>query len=71
MKKYGDDSGNSGISAYEIGPDWIRIKFKSGNVYKYSYRSAGKDDVEQMKGLAQKGRGLTTYINKYVKELYE
>jgi len=71
MEKYKDESGNSGISAYRIGPDWIMIKFMSGKVYKYSYRSAGKDNVEQMKDLAQRGTGLTTYINKYVKDLFE
>ena len=71
MEKYKDRSGSSGISAYEIGDDWIRVRFKPGTIYKYSYRSAGQDHVEQMKDLAQKGRGLASYISKYTRDLFE
>lgn len=71
MEKYRNLSGNSGISDYEIGPDRITVRFISGSVYTYSYNKAGKDYVEQMKLLAKNGKGLATYINKYVKDLYE
>lgn len=72
MKKYGNTSGNSGVVAYDIGPDWIKIKFRSHDLpYRYSYNKAGIKHVEKMKSLALKGKDLATYINKYVRELYD
>lgn len=63
MKRYGNLHGNSGIAAYEAGKRFIRIQFTSGSVYLYTYESAGKDDVEEMKELAKEGSGLTRFIN--------
>ena len=71
MKPYKDESGNSGISAYRIEEKMIVIAFKTGEIYTYSYNKAGKKHVEEMKNLAEQGRGLTTYINKYVSDLYD
>lgn len=72
MERYRNSSGNSGVSAYEIGPDYILIKF-SGNsrIYRYSYQKAGQHHVETMKRLAQRGSGLNSYVNRYVKNLYD
>jgi hypothetical protein len=67
---YKNINGNSGVSAYETGIDFIRIKFRSGSVYKYTFESTGVDEVEQMKMLAESGEGLSTFINKYVKKNY-
>lgn len=63
MRPYLDISGDSGISAYELRPDAILVLFKTGNVYTYTYKSAGKVAVEEMKRLAEQGHGLATYIN--------
>ena len=71
MEPYRNLSGTSGVSAYEIGPDHITIEFTDGTMYLYTYASAGKDNVERMKGLAQAGRGLSTYISTTVGKLYE
>ncbi len=71
MRRYGHFSDNQGVSEYEPERDRIIIKFRDGTVYTYSYRSAGVDHVERMKDLAEKGEGLTTYINKHVRDLYE
>ena len=65
MKRYGNLHGNSGIAAYEEGSDFIRIRFTSGSVYLYTYDSAGKDDIEEMKELAKEGEGLTRFINDF------
>ncbi|MFN8714668.1 MAG: hypothetical protein ACK5Z2_17605 [Bacteroidota bacterium] len=72
MEKYRNSRGNSGVSAYEIGADYIRVKF-SGNwiTYTYSYNKAGKSHVENMKRLAQSGSGLNSYINSYAKNLFD
>lgn len=70
--KYLNLNGNSGIESFNIGEDYIEVKFKkSEKIYKYSYSSAGKYSVEKMKELAEKGCGLNSYINSNCKELYE
>ncbi|EHQ29269.1 hypothetical protein Mucpa_5194 [Mucilaginibacter paludis DSM 18603] len=61
---------NSGVLAYEIGEDRIKVKFLDGTVYLYTYQSAGEENIEQMKALAEKGRGLTTFINQSVSDQY-
>jgi hypothetical protein len=71
MEKYRNLSGDSGVVAFENGVDYINIQFVSGDVYTYSYKKAGRTHVEQMKILASKGKGLSTYINKYVRNLYD
>jgi len=45
--------------------------FRNGSVYTYSYDSAGEDNVEQMKQLAQSGSGLNSFILSNVKDDYE
>jgi hypothetical protein len=65
MKPYKNLSGKSGVVAYAIGSDFIDVKFKgSDEVYRYSERSAGKENVEAMKLYAINGRGLSTFISK-------
>lgn len=70
MKMYKDINGDSGVYRYETGDDYITVQFKTGAVYKYTYQSAGKDNIETMKILAESGNGLNSFINKYVKNLY-
>ena len=65
MKRYGNLHGNSGIAAYEDGPDFIRIRFTSGSIYLYTYDSAGEDDIEEMKELAERRRRGTRFINDF------
>jgi hypothetical protein len=71
MEKYANRSGQSGVSTYEIGPNYIRVRFSSGSVYQYSYRKAGQSHVENMKQLAMQGSGLNSYINTNVKFKYD
>lgn len=72
MERYRNSGGDSGVSSFEIGTDYIIVKF-SGTVrtYRYSYRKAGQNHVEAMKRLARSGNGLNSYINRYVKKLYD
>lgn len=65
-----DINGDSGVLSYEIGNDFIIVKFKTGAVYTYTYASAGKEKVETMKMLAKSGDGLNSFINRYAKKLY-
>jgi hypothetical protein len=70
LERYKNISGNSGILAYETRTDFIKIKFSDGGTYRYDYSRPGKIHVEQMKRLAPKGKGLATYVNKFVRDNY-
>lgn len=70
MKAYGNMNGNSSVVAYEIGQSCIDVQFSNGKVYRYSYASAGKENVEQMKILADLGYGLNQFIIRYVRDKY-
>ena len=72
METYKDINGDSGVSAYEIGNDYIKVKFKHGNdIYLYTYARPGAEHVERMKELAKSGDGLNAYININVRDKYE
>jgi hypothetical protein len=72
MERYRNLSGNSGVIAYNIGPDYIQVQFSSSSrIYTYSYRKAGSVHVENMKQFARNGSGLNSYINRYAKSLYD
>ena len=70
MKPYKDRSGKSGVLTYEAHDEAIDVKFKSGVTYRYTHASAGWQEVETMKLLAQQGCGLASYINVYVVDRY-
>ena len=68
FQNYKNLSGDSGVSEYAYGDNWIKVKFKGGCVYTYNYSSAGKDKIEQMKELADKGKDLSAFITKNLKD---
>ncbi len=70
METYQNISRSSGVRAYEIGSDLIKVRFNDGGTYIYNYSSAGAQSVETMKGLAISGLGLNSYINTYVRKSY-
>ncbi|MBB3219318.1 hypothetical protein [Pseudoduganella umbonata] len=71
MKRYRNLEGHSGVVAYDILPEAIAVKFAGGDVYDYTYRATGRARVETMKALAEAGRGLSTFIARYVRDEYE
>lgn len=71
MKKYRDITASSGVTAYEDGEQSISVEFNHDAVYLYTYKSAGKNKIEKMKILANRGKGLSTYISRVVKEKFE
>lgn len=72
MIRYRNLGGSSGVNSYEIGSDYIKIKFNgTAGMYTYSYRRAGRNHVESMKQLAMNGRGLNAYVNRFVKFRYD
>ncbi|MCB5186127.1 hypothetical protein LG201_13010 [Methylobacillus gramineus] len=64
MEIYKDVDGDSGISAYEIGEDRVSIRLISGAIYVYTFASAGREHIENMKKLAKGGDGLNSYIKR-------
>ncbi len=71
MQPYKNLGGRSGIASYESGPDFIRVQFSDGDVYTFTYASAGSDNVEHMKELASKGQGLNAFLNRTVRKGYD
>lgn len=70
MDRYSDVDGDSGVAAYQIGGGFIRVQFKDNSIYLYTNQSAGVDNIEKMKVLAEQGNGLNAFINKYVRKKY-
>ena len=65
MTPYKSKSGkSSGVTAFDIGEDYIRVQFNFIETYTYSYKTAGEKAVEKMKALAQAQKGLSTYISR-------
>ncbi len=71
MVRYANLNGDSGVSSYQIGTDYIWVGFiKTTDVYEYTYESAGEANVEMMKILAINGRGLCSFIQRNVRKSY-
>ncbi len=72
MKPYANRGGNSNIQSYEIGSDFIAVKFKgTPRIYIYSYGSSNSTDVERAKQLAEAGSGLNSHIMLNMKNDFE
>jgi hypothetical protein len=63
VKPYRNLSGDSGVVGYEIGRNFIRIRFKSKEDYRYELGRVGRKHLDAMRKLAESGKGLATYIN--------
>lgn len=71
MQRYKNLGGDSNVTAYEYGSDFIRVQFGDGSVYLYTNSSAGSFNIDQMKRLADSGRGLNSFINTTVRKSYK
>ena len=71
MRVYRDIDNDSGVTAYDYGDDFIVVRFKTGIEYTYTYKSAGRNNIEMMKRHADSGDGLNSFINTKVRTLYE
>jgi hypothetical protein len=70
MARYLGLNGDTGVTGYWMGEDFIAIKFRDDGIYLYTTDKPGRVHLENMKSLARRGRGLTTYINKWVRGNY-
>ena len=69
-ESYKNLSGNSGVQTYKIEENSISVQFLQGSAYLYDYDKPEVQHVENMKELAEKGRGLSTYISQKVRDRY-
>jgi hypothetical protein len=70
LHRYRNRGRNSGVTAYEIGDDYIKVEFADGPLYLYTHDIPGERKVEQMKKLALQGKGLSTFISRSVRDQY-
>lgn len=70
LRRYHNRGHNSGVTAYEAGEDYIKVEFVDGGLYLYTDDSAGPDAIVQMKQLASRGEGLSTFISQHVRDRY-
>ena len=70
MEAYKNLSGESGIRAFKLNRDNCIIYFEDGSAYVYDENNPGIKNLAAIKILASKGRGLHTFIERFVKENY-
>jgi hypothetical protein len=70
MEKYQNKDGDSGVSAYENGYDYIIVEFEDGSRYLYNWESAGGNNIDRMKRMALDGKGLNRFIAMEMKNRY-
>jgi hypothetical protein len=69
-RRYGNLSGDSGVTKFALGSGFIAVQFREATVYVYDWSRPGRSHVEQMTVHAIAGRGLGTYISQHVKKVY-
>jgi hypothetical protein len=70
MQRYGNQSRESGVVAYDIDAGRIIVQFRNGDRYLYTEDSAGAANIATMQALARTGRGLSTFISQHVHDRY-
>lgn len=65
MQPYRNLSGKSGLEAFEIGNDFVKLRFRDNpRIYVYSSHNIAPEKIEQMKRLALSGRGLASFVSR-------
>jgi hypothetical protein len=70
MQRYGNQSRESGVVAYDIDAGQIIVQFRNGERYLYTKDSAGAANIATMQELARAGRGLSSFISQHVHDRY-
>jgi hypothetical protein len=72
MREYGSRGGTRGVSHYEIGPNFIRLRFRHDpRVFVYTDKRPGLAKVMVMQHLAVEGEGLTSFVHQQAAGDYE
>ncbi len=71
LQPYGN--GETGVTAFAVRDDFIIVRFKNSarDTYVYDRTKPGPEHLERMKWILRKGSGLTTYINRHVRDYAE
>lgn len=70
MIRYANRGGDSNVLAYESTPGQIVVRFGDDSAYLYTDQSAGADNIARMHALATAGKGLNSFIGRYVAKRY-
>ena len=70
MTRYRNLAGDSGVAAYACGEGVIRVRFVHDGTYEYTDAATGRAHVRNMQALAVAGRGLASYIGRFVHDRY-
>ena len=69
FKKYKASDGNSPVTEYETGLNFVRVRFgkaknrwKADKTYQWTAYGIGDEKIAKMKKLAEDGKGLEAYI---------
>lgn len=68
LESYGN--GATGVTAVAVRDDFMVVRFKNSrrDTYVYDREKPGAEQLERMKWIVRKGTGLTTYINRNVRD---
>ena len=67
MKAYKNAGSSSTVASYEIIRDTVVLEFADGTQAVYTPESAGANNIERMKVLAETGKGLGTFLSGSIK----
>jgi hypothetical protein len=67
MKTYKNAGASSTVSSYEFVRDAVVLEFADGTKAVYTPESAGPNNIERMKVLAETGKGLGTFLSGTIK----
>jgi hypothetical protein len=70
MERYGNLNGDSGVVAFEIRAGSILVEFTDNSQYLYDASKPGPAAVSELQKLARAGRGLNSYINRFIGKNY-
>ncbi len=77
MQPYANRGGDAGVVGFEIEADRISVLYRNrqppphAHTHIYTYATAGAANVEALKLLAQRGKGLNEFLNTNVRDDYE
>lgn len=68
MPVYDNLSGDSDVYSFDLGKDFIIVRFTTNESFLYTYLTSGAQHIENMKSFALQGQGLSSYIKRFVGE---
>lgn len=70
LQRYGTANHEGGITEFALLQGAILLIFRNGAAYLYTDEVPGSAHVERMRGLAVRGKGLSTYVSRHIGTRY-